>query len=457
MKETKGFSQKIKQLTMILLPILISQLSLSAMTFFDTTMSGHAGAVDLAGVAIGANIWMPVFTGLNGVLYAVVPMVSQLLGARKKENIPFVVIQGIYLSLAIGIFVLLCGSVSVTAILNLMGIEPEVLRIALGFLKGIACGVVPFFIYVVLRSFIDALGYTRVTMIITLMAVPINVTLNYLLIFGNFGFPRLGGIGAGYASAITYWCITFISLYVIHRLEPFRQYGIFRNFYPVSLKAWKEQLRIGIPIGFAIFCETSIFAVVSLLMSQFNTATIAAHQAALNFASLVYMLPLSISMALTILVGFEAGAKRPKDARQYSYLGLGSALLLGTACAVLLLLFNGQVAQLYTTDAQVLLLAKEFLVYAAFFQLSDAVGAPIQGILRGYKDVKVTFILAIVSYWIVGLPLGYYLAKYSTLGPFGYWLGQIIGLAFGAVFLFARLLRVQKKEEVRCACNAGKV
>ena len=186
MKETKGFSQKIKQLTMILLPILISQLSLSAMTFFDTTMSGHAGAVDLAGVAIGANIWMPVFTGLNGVLYAVVPMVSQLLGARKKENIPFVVIQGIYLSLAIGIFVLLCGSVSVTAILNLMGIEPEVLRIALGFLKGIACGVVPFFIYVVLRSFIDALGYTRVTMIITLMAVPINVTLNYLLIFGNF-------------------------------------------------------------------------------------------------------------------------------------------------------------------------------------------------------------------------------------------------------------------------------
>lgn len=449
MRQRTSLMGKIRQLLTIMLPILITQLSLMAMNFFDTTMSGHAGAVDLAGVAIGANVWMPVFTGLNGVLYAVVPMIAQLLGAGKKEDIPFVVLQGLYFAIFIGAMVIIAGSFFVSGILASLGTEAQVYHIAYGFLQGIAFGVIPFFSYMVLRSFMDALGHTRITMMITLLAVPINVVLNYMLIFGHFGFPRLGGVGAGYASALTYWSITLIIIAVIHKMEPFRQYGIFKRFYPVSLKAWWEQLRIGIPIGFAIFCETSIFAVVSLLMSEFNTATIAAHQAALNFASLVYMLPLSISMALTILVGFEVGARRLADARQYSYLGIAGALLLGTGCAFILVFFRAPVASMYTVDPGVLELIQQFLLYAAFFQLSDAVGAPIQGILRGYKDVRVTFILALVSYWVIGLPLGYYLAHYSELGPFGYWLGQIIGLAAGALFLFGRLLRVQKKEARR--------
>ncbi|WP_378955257.1 MATE family efflux transporter [Pelosinus sp. sgz500959] len=447
MNQTYSVQEKLRQLMILLIPILMTQCSLFGMTFFDTMMSGHASSNDLAGVGIGASIWMPVFTGLNGILFALVPIVAQFLGAKRKADVPFAVIQGVYLALAMSAVVIICGTVVVTPILDGMNINTEVYRVARDFLKGISFGVIPLFLSTIFRCFIDTLGYTRVTMIITMAALPINIILNYLLIFGKFGFPRLGGVGAGYASALTYWCIALISFYVIQRMKPFRDYNVFSRVYPISLPAWKEQLKIGIPIGFAIFCETSIFAVVTLLMSQFNTVTVAAYQIAINFASLLYMIPLSISMSLTIAIGFEVGAKRFKDARQYSYVGIGVALIMAILCAIGLSIFSEQVAGIYTEDLDVLKLTQQFLIYAIFFQLSDAIAAPIQGSLRGYKDVRVTFIMALISYWVVGLPLGYILAGYGQFGAVGYWIGLILGLAFGAISLSVRLIAVQRKNK----------
>ena len=185
-------------------------------------------------------------------------------------------------------------------------------------LVAISFGIPPLFVYLVLRSFIDGLGQTRVSMTIALLALPINVSLNYVLIFGKLGLPALGGVGTGVATAVTYWCLAAVALLIVIRSRLFSTYKLFRRIEVLSFPAWKEQLKIGIPIGFSIFFETSIFAVVAILMSAFDTVTIAAHQAALNFASLLYMVPLSMSMALTILVGFEVGGKRFSDAKQYS-------------------------------------------------------------------------------------------------------------------------------------------
>ncbi len=445
MEQTYSLKEKAKQFLIILCPILVTQVFMCAMTFFDTMMSGHASANDLVGVAIGSSIWMPVFTGLNGILFAVVPIVAQLLGAKQKEAVPFVVIQAVYLALAITVVVIICGAYAITPILNRMDLNPVSYHITQQFLKAISFGVMPLFVSTVLRCFIDTLGYTRITMLISMAALPINIVLNYVLIFGKFGFPQLGGVGAGWASAITYWCIAIISFCVIQRKEPFKSYHIFSSWYSFSLAAWKEQLKIGIPIGIAIFCETSIFAVITLLMSEFSEATIAAYQVAINVAALIYMIPLSISMALTIVVGFEVGAKRYQDARQYAYLGIGIALIMAVLAAIVLLVGNQQVANLYTEDIEIRNLVQQFLLYAVFFQLSDAIATPVQGCLRGYKDVRITFIMAMVSYWIVGLPLGYMLAHQPGLGAFGYWIGLIVGLAFGAICLSIRLLRVQYK------------
>ncbi|NMH70363.1 MATE family efflux transporter [Bacillus sp. RO3] len=445
MRETNTIRDKIKQLLIILIPILITQLGMFAMNFFDTIMSGRYSPIDLAGVAIGSSLWVPVFTGLSGILLAVTPIVAQLIGGGNRKDVPQTVLQGVYAAIALSLAIMAAGALVLDPILNGMNIEIGVRSVARDYLIALSFGMVPLFIYNVLRSFIDALGMTRVTMIITLLSLPINVLFNYLLIFGKFGFPELGGVGAGYASAITYWTITLIAFWVVHTKAPFNEFSVFKTLYKPNLFKWKELFLIGVPIGLSIFFEVSIFSAVTLLMSNYDTVVIAAHQAAINFASFLYMIPLSISMALTIVVGFEVGAKRLRDAKIYSWMGVSFALLLAVMYGVILLVFRSEISYLYSDDPYVLELTAHFLLYAVFFQLSDAIQAPVQGALRGYKDVNITFMMALVSYWVIGLPLGYALANYTAFGPYGYWLGLTSGLTAGAITLSARLVSIQKK------------
>ncbi|ASB88848.1 MATE family efflux transporter [Bacillus sonorensis] len=445
MRETKDVKEKAKLFITILIPILITQAGLSLITFLDTVMSGKVSAADLAGVAIGSSLWTPVYTGLAGILTAVTPIVAQLMGGKQQKDVPYTVVQSIYVAVILSLLVIFFGFFIIDPILETLQLEDKVSLVAHQYLLYLGIGILPLFVYNVMRSFIDSLGKTRVTMLITLCALPINFVLNYLFIFGNFGFPKLGGAGAGLASGLTYWCICLISLLIVHRKTPFYQFKIFGTFYSFSLPESLKLLKIGLPIGFAIFFETSIFAAVTLLMSHFDTVTIASHQAAMNFASLLYMLPLSVSMTLTIVVGFEAGAKRFEHSKAYSYLGISIAVGFSLFTAFVILLFRQQIAGMYTGDPDVLHLTKHFLLYALFFQLSDAIAAPIQGALRGYKDVNYTLVTALVSYWIIGLPAGFVIGTYTSFGAYGYWIGLITGLAAGAAGLFLRLRLIQSR------------
>ncbi|MCD7033515.1 MATE family efflux transporter [Metabacillus sp. GX 13764] len=445
MIQTSSASQKIRQFLAILLPILITQLGLYSMTFMDTAMSGHVTQTDLAGVAIGSSLWVPVYTGLSGILLAITPIVSQLAGGGKHHKAGFSVLQGVYLAAFLAIAVTIIGGILLNPVLSALHLEQGAENTARNYLIALSAGILPLFIYNILRGFIDSLGQTRVSMFITLTAVPVNLLLNYLFIFGNFGFPRLGGAGAGAASAITYWIIAIIALLIITKSDPFRGFGVFSRLHAISLAKWKELLKIGVPIGMAIFFETSIFAAVTLFMSRFDTVTIASHQAAMNFASFLYMLPLSISMALTIVVGFETGAKRPDHARQYAMIGIQTAVLFSVLTAAVIFFFREGIAGLYSTNGKVLALTQHFLLYAIFFQLSDAIAAPIQGALRGYKDVNFTFFTALISYWVIGLPTGWLLAAFTGIGAFGFWIGLIAGLAAGAAGLSFRLRFIQRR------------
>ncbi|MEW5595967.1 MATE family efflux transporter [Peribacillus frigoritolerans] len=444
MNQTYTKSQKIRLLFYILIPILITQISMYAMTFFDVMMSGQYSTQDVAGVSIGSSLWTPVYTGLSGILIALTPVVSQLVGSRQSKSVSYSVMQAIYLAVALALFILIIGAFSLNPVLNAMDLEDSVHMVAHDYLIALSLGIIPLFIYNALRAFIDALGQTRISMIITLCALPVNVLFNYLLIYGKFGFPELGGVGSGYATAITYWLIALVAILVVIKINPFSTYQVFTEFFRVSWKEWRALLLIGVPIGLAIFFETSIFSAVTLLMSKYDTVTIASHQIAMNFASLLYMIPLSISMALTIVIGFEIGAARYKDAKEYSWIGISMALTMSLVLSTILFLFREPVASLYTKDHEVMMLTSHFLIYAIFFQISDALQAPIQGILRGYKDVNVTFAMSLVSYWILGLPIGYFFAKFTDMGAFGYWIGLISGLALGAIGLAARLWFIQQ-------------
>ena len=443
MNQTFKKSEKIRLLFYILIPILITQISLYAMTFFDVMMSGQYSTEDVAGVSIGSSLWTPIYTGLSGILIALTPVVSQLIGSKRTKLVSYSVMQAVYLAISLAIIVLIAGTFALNPILHAMDLDPTVHRVSHDYLVALSIGIIPLFIYNALRSFIDALGQTRISMIITLTALPINVIFNYLLIYGKFGFPELGGVGSGYATAITYWLIALIAILVVVKISPFSSYKVFREFFRVSWIEWRSLLKIGVPIGLAIFFETSIFSAVTLFMSKYDTVTIASHQIAMNFASLLYMVPLSISMALTIVIGYEIGAKRYKDAREYSWIGIIMALSMALVSSAIIYLFREPVAGLYTKDHAVVMLTSHFLIYAIFFQISDALQAPIQGILRGYKDVNVTFAMSLVSYWVLGLPIGYLFAKYTEMGAFGYWVGLISGLALGAIGLAARLRYIQ--------------
>lgn len=435
---------KVDRLLSIMLPTIGTQMAIIGMNFFDASMSGQAGNVDLAGAAIGGNIWMPIQTGFGGVLMAAMPLVANLLGAGEKYKIPVVVKHGLFLATIFALLILTAGFIFLPTFLGSMGLESAVYDVALWYLAGLGLGVFPFFWITPLRSMVDTFGYTKLSMKIYMLALPINAVLNYILIFGKFGFPRLGGVGAGVATGVTYWLLFLMFAFFVVRYQPFNEYKVLGLVKPIG--SWlKEYLRIGIPMGVSIFMETSIFGVVAIFVAKFGTDVIAGHQAALNFSSLIYMFPMSFSLALTIVVGVEYGAKRFEDAMTYTKIGLQLSTILAFIYMILEYFNQDLIASIYTTDPDVIVLIKHFIIYAILWQFGDAIGCPIQGILRGYKEVNSIFWASMLAFWGITLPLGLYLDYYCNQGAYSYWQSLVVGVGISAVILSYWLHRLQKK------------
>ena len=439
---------RLRRLLDVMIPILITQTAIMAMNFCDSAMSGHAGAVHLAGTAIGGNLWMPVMASLNGILLGSMPIIAHLLGRGERQNIGRVVRHTMLLATAFSLLLLVVGVLFLDRLLGTFGLEPQVHYIAKMYIAAIGVGVLPFFLSTALRALVDTSGYTGITMKIYLLALPVNAFLNYCLIFGKFGAPALGGIGAGLATGITYWLEFFIFVWVVHKLPAFAPLRIFTDKFKFDMAQLRENLSLGVPMGMAIFMEASIFGVIAIFIAKFGTVIIAAHQAAMSFTSLLYMVPLSFSMSLTIVVGVEAGARRFGEALRYSLLGIACNITVAVLLTVFVLFDREFIAGLYTSEPVIIRQTIGFLFYAMFFQVMDATAAPIQGILRGYKDVKATFWAGLAAYWLICLPLGCYFDYYMHFGPSSYWLSLDIGLLCAVLFLGGRFWYLQRKIKV---------
>lgn len=447
MYQTFTLREKTKQIFILLIPILITQLGMFSMVFFNTILSGNYGSTDLAAVAIGSSIWSPIFTGLSGILLAISPIVAQYVGEKKDTEVSSVVVHGIYLAVMIGAFVILLGYFFLTPLLELMSVPAEVQMIAHDYLVGLGYGIIPLFIFNALRSFIYGLGKTRVVMMILFFALPVNLFFNYVLIFGKWFFPELGGAGGGYATGITYWFILGTTIYILKNpsFSSYLQSSYFKKF---SLEKCKEILKIGVPMGLSAFFETSMFAVVTILISRFDIATIAAYQSALNIVSFLYMIPMSVSMAQTVLVGYEVGARRFRDASVYSWLGIFLSVFIAIFAGLFVVVFRYDIAALYSNETAVITLTAHFLIFALFFHICDAIQVTAQSALRGYKDVNLAFIMTLIAYWFICLPVGYVLAHQADLGAIGYWLGLTVGLLAAGLTLSSRLIYIQRKKFV---------
>lgn len=435
---------KLNNLIMLMLPILGTQLANMGMGFFDASMSGQAGNVDLAGAAIGSNTWAPLHTGFAGVLMAAMPLVANALGEGNSKQISSIITQGMLLAVFFGLLVIVSGIIGLPMLLGQMSLAPEVYHIALWYCAGVGLGVIPFFLTVPLRCLVDTLGHTDLSMKLYVLGLPINALLNYLFIFGKCGLPRLGGIGAGLATGLTYWILFLFFACTAIKVEEFRKYISFKIPEKLSQQL-RHYLRIGVPMGFSIFLEVAIFCVVAFFEAKFGTEVIAAHQAAMNLSCIIYMIPLSFSMALTIVVGVEYGAKRFIDSKLYTRIGV--QLSIAVAFIYLTGEFFGRsiFAYIYSTDAHVQQLFCSFMAYAVVWQCGDMIAAPIQGVLRGYKDVDSGFWSNVLAYWGICLPVGLLFDYYFNFGPFAYWLSLVLGVLCSAMFMLYRLHWFEKR------------
>lgn len=432
----------ISQLTHFLklfFPLLLTQIAQVGTPVFASIFSGQYSTVDLAGVAVGSNMWYPIFAGMCGIFFGISPILSQLRGAKKTDEIPPYIQQSFYIILLLTLIISTLGYIFVDPFLQIMGLEPEVYAIAHQYLIAIGCGIFPVCAVATMRYITDTHGLTHISMAILFINLILTVAFFYIFVFGAFGIPPMGGVGTGIAIATASWITMFLFIALFQWYEPFKSYHLWKHFPKPDVRLIIEQLRIGIPIFIAVFCETSLFSIIGLLMAEFGTLYLAADQAAISYATLVYVFPWSISLAATIVIGYEVGAKNGMAARQYAVICQGTAFIIVCFTALGTYLFLEPISSLFTSDMDTLKSISYFLALAIAFSFFDAGGTPVQGILRGYKDVKVITYVSFVTYWIIAIPLGIAMAHLTTLGPYGYWYALIIAIGINAIALNTRL------------------
>lgn len=431
-----------KPLLLLALPLLGAHLAQTGMSVADTIMAGRLSAVDLAAVAVGSSIFMPLLLLLFGTLMATTPLVAQANGAGNTSILARTIQQSGWTSLLV---ILPVGFIlyNSRAIFDFMSVTPEVASLGASYLKAIAWGLPAIAVFQVLRCMCEGLNHARPILLISLAGLLLNIPLNYVLIYGEFGFPKLGAVGCGYATALSFWFMASLLGLYVHFEKRYRYFAIFGVFHGPSLKEIGATLWLGLPIGLSIFVEASLFTVITLFIGEMGKFTVAGHQVALSFTGLLFMVPLSLGLALTVKVGHAVGAKRPTEARQIAFYGIALAIIIALISSGFMWLAADWVVKLYSPNPQVQLLAASLIQLAVWYQISDAVQINAAGALRGYKDTRIIMLITLFSYWMIGLAGGWWLAMtdnfWGAQGVYGFWYGLIAGLSVAASILMWRL------------------
>ncbi|MEF1282499.1 MATE family efflux transporter [Vibrio sp. M250220] len=423
-------------------PVLIASVAQTGMGFVDTVMAGGVSATDMAAVSIAASIWLPSILFGVGLLMALVPVVAQLNGSGRQHKVPFEIHQGLAMALLLSIPISLV-LLQTKGILGLMDVEPLMASKTIGYMHAVIFAVPAFLLFQVLRSLTDGMSLTKPAMVIGFIGLLINIPLNWIFVYGKFGAPALGGVGCGVATAIVYWIMFALLLFYVLTSNRLAHVQLFAQFHRPQIKPLIRLFKLGFPVAAAMFFEVTLFAVVALLVAPLGPLVVAAHQVAINFSSLVFMIPMSIGAATSIRVGHRLGESNVEGATIASRVGLIVAVASSLFTALFTVLFREQVALLYTDNRAVIELALQLLLLAAVYQVTDAVQVVAAGALRGYKDMAAIFNRTFIAYWVLGLPLGYILAMtdwiVEPMGAHGFWMGFIIGLSSAAIMLGLRL------------------
>ncbi|MBV8667383.1 MAG: MATE family efflux transporter [Burkholderiaceae bacterium] len=424
-------------------PMLIGQLATVGMGVSDVAMTGHLSAGDLAAVSLGASVWSIVIVTVMGVMMAVNAVVAHEFGAGSFDRIPHVVRQTLWKALGVGLIAMAAANCSIS-IFDWLALDDGVRAKASAFVHVISIGLPAFTAYRALYGYSTSLNQTKPMMVIALGALAFNIVVNWLLVYGHWGFPRLGAVGCAVATGVGLWLMLAAMLIWIKRAHAYRGTYPFTQWEGPNWHEIRSMLKLGLPIGITYFAEVSAFSTVCFLIARFGVVAMASNQIALNFVSLVFMVPLSFGIALITRVGHALGEGDAVRARFVSWVGVLMSLGFAVLSATFIASCRHLIAAAYTSDPAVQQLTASLLLFAAIFQLSDATQVAASSAIRGYKVTRQPMLIHLIAFWGVSLPVGCVLGLAPSWLPWhpaapmaadGFWIGLVLGLTVAALLL----------------------
>lgn len=446
---TKEFNYNLK----LAYPVILGMLGHTLVAFVDNVMVGQLGTAELAAVSL-ANSFMFIAMSLGiGFSTAITPLVAKADGEGNFENGKLIFKHGLYLCTFISIL-LFFGVFLAKPILHLMKQPQEVVELAIPYLNLVAASLIPLIIFQSFKQFSDGMSMTKYPMTATLIANIINIILNYIFIFGKFGFPELGIVGAAIGTLVSRIIMLFHLWYLLLQHKKTRAYLLDINFLNLSKNMINKLFNLGFPSAMQMFFEVAIFTAAIWLSGILGKNPQAANQIALNLSSMTFMVAMGLSVVAMIRVGNQMGLNKYAELRRIAFSIFMIAILFAIIFASLFLIFNDLLPKLYLDfdhpskifdSYEVLGIAKNLLLIAAVFQISDTIQVIALGALRGMQDVLIPTLITFISYWIIGFPISFYLSMYTEYKSAGIWIGLLAGLTASGVLLFIRFNHLSNK------------
>ncbi|WP_349351769.1 MULTISPECIES: MATE family efflux transporter [unclassified Flagellimonas] len=446
---TKEFAYNLK----LSYPVILGMLGHTFVAFADNIMVGQLGTAELAAVSLGNSfVFIAMSLGI-GFSTAITPLVAEADGAKDRAAGKSALKHGLVLCTLLGLS--LFGLILLAKpLMHHMKQPPEVVELALPYLDLVAFSLVPLIIFQAFKQFSEGLSQTKYPMYATILANVVNITLNYLFIFGSFGFPKLGIVGAAIGTLASRVIMVAFIWYLLKRKKKFESYVTHFNFKEIENRVMKKIISLGFPSALQMFFEVAIFTAAIWLSGVLGKNAQAANQIALNLSSMTFMVGMGLSVAAMVRVGNQKGLRNHKELKRIAESIFFLTLILEVAFAAIFLLGRHWFPTIYldvddivnqADNAEVIIVAAELLLVAAFFQISDGLQVVVLGALRGLQDVKIPTFITFVAYWLIGFPISYYLGLYTRFESAGIWIGLLSGLTASAVMLYLRFNFLTKK------------
>ena len=425
-------------------PLMLSQLGHIMVSVVDTAMVGQIGTIPQAAVALANSLYILVLVFGLGVSYGITPLVAAADSSKNYLENAALLKHSIIINTALGIILFLLLFLA-SPVLNLFNQDQVVVDLAIPFLNVMILGMIPLCIFSGLKQFTEGLSFTAIAMVITIGSNLLNILLNYLMIFGHWGFPEYGMMGSCWASFISRIVMAIAMFLYVYYNKAFKVYWKDINFKTISISLTKKILALGVPSGMQWVFEVGAFSFAVIMVGWISPAAQAAHQIALSIAAVTYMMASGLSAAASVRVGNQLGLKNREGIRIAGFSTFIMVFVFMSIAAFSFVLFKNILPTFFNKEVNVINITSSLLVIAAFFQISDGIQVVGLGALRGIKDVKIPTIITLIAYWGIGLPMSYIFAFKCNYGTLGVWYGLLLGLTMAAILLFWRFNYVSKR------------